>query len=511
MLKRVVICLICSTLLFFLSMCGKTNVAVSDNSQKVDVVDNSSYNLWNRIKVWSVNNNLDKDNIQKFFDGEIDSINLPPKTRITIGFEGELELEKISMSFLKENIPSNFKIYSTDSSGNINYSTLFESTQNTNEIIDAKFDKVDAAYISIEFLDEEKTCELNDFKIYGKPTYEEYFNQDTETVLSEKDEKNPLSVWRVPIKKDIYLLAQDILKGKDDLTNHEKIALFMDYTKKFKIGTNLPKPENVVKDKIGECGGFANTVAALAATQGIETRILTLGNYPINDGHVVIECKINNKWSVYDPTYGSYYTTTPENNKNPYVLSFDELKSGRGNNSDIKKNVGIPERLISKASYDFLGPEIYELANPSGVVSPLNKMYYPLSIDYNKDKEITSNEFGGAYQGISYIGAASMNNSHKWTIIGLKENKEYSFKIDGTFVGGEAQADGILDSNFNAYAAIENGTIISGENFTFNIKQNKKEWVIKFKPQSDTVKITLSHNYVGPEFHYVSLDKFTVE
>lgn len=512
MIKKLIIYLIFSTVLISFNFFYTNNAySLQESVHQVNVLNDSNYNLWKKVKVWSANNNIDVNNIQKFFNGEVTSIELPPKTSITIGFEGELELEKLNISFKEGNIPSKIKIYSTDYLGARNYCSLFETDKNINSQLEIKANKSKAAYITIQILDETNSCTLNGFNMYGKPTYPEYFNKDSEIVLDAKDEKNPLNAWRIPVKRNIYLLAEDILNGKNDLTEHEKIVAFMNYMKDYKTGLSLSSPEYVFKDKIGSCGSYTNCLVALAATQGMEARIITMANYPKNAGHVVAEIKVNGKWGVYDPTYDIYYTTTPDDTKNPYVLSLDELKSGRGKDTDVKKVIGFPERLISQMANDFASPEIYTLANPCGIVSPRNKLYYPLSIDYNLDREITSNEFGIIYQGASYIGAAGMNNSHIWTINGLEKDKEYSFKINGTFVGGELQKNGILDSDFNAYATIENGTIISGENFTFNIEENKKEWVIKFKPQSDAVKITLSHNYVGPEFHYISLDKFAVE
>lgn len=455
---------------------------------------------------------INKEDFEKFLIGETETVQVPEKSKFTLGFNGEISLEKIVIKFQADKIPANIEIYSTDYMGAINYDDLYEVKDNTkNNLVVDVGNKYKCAYVSFEILDDKGEFALSDISIYGKPTYPECLEGESEIVLEAKDGKNPLNVWIQPIRKNIYTLADEILKGKNGLTPHEKIVLFMEYMKDYKIGSNLASPENIFKDKIGECGNFSNALVALATTQNMEARIITMGNYPINDGHVVAEIKVNNKWCVYDPTYAAYYTITPEDAKNPYVLSFEELRAGRAKDKGVTRVVGFQERLTSEIAYEFLGPDIYELANPAGPIGVSKKMFYPLNIDYKRDREITKEEYGAGYQGASYIGAAGINSSHSWSISNLEPNKEYTFKILGSYVGGDLMEGNSPNPDFNAYASIENGLIIDGSKFTFNMDNGNKEWVIKFKPEDSTAKITLSHDYVGPDFHYVQLDKFSIE
>ena len=151
---------------------------------------------------------------------------------------------------------------------------------------------------------------------------------EDEILLDEYDERNPLRVYGNLICKYVELPANDILKNAEsDITDHEKVMCFMEYISDYKIGFTKSDSgdylQNVIIRKVGACGGYSNLLAALCATQEIESRLLTLGNYPENDGHAVVEIKIDGKWADYDPTYVSYYTTTPENEK---IRKFCPLK-----------------------------------------------------------------------------------------------------------------------------------------------------------------------------------------
>ncbi len=476
-------------------------------SDQINIEENQDMEEWDQFKIGSLSSNLDSEQLQKFLDGEISSIVLPSSSWFTVSFKGELRLDKINLSFLDSSSINKIEIYDTDYYGIINYKNIFSNIEKLSESIEINCDNINSSYICIKIdIENNENCELNKFTIYGQPTYLDFFGNKSNIVLNSRDDTNPLSVWRQPLTENIYKLADNILGNNKNLTDHEKVVKFMEYIKEFKIGVSTYNIEEVIKDKIGACGEYANILAALLTTQNIDSRLITLANFPENDGHVSLEVKINDKWSVYDPTYGVYYTTTPDELKNPYVLSFDELRSGRGKDADVTRIVGTPERLISQMAYNFLGPEIYELANPAGVIGPENKMFYPLYLDYIVDNEITKDEFTTAYQGISYIGAAGINNSHIWSISNLEPQKVYKLIIDMSFIGGEKYGE-----DFDAYAQINNGgSIINGKDYTFNSTNNNLTWEIEFVADLKNVEIILSHNYFGPEFHYINIDSISV-
>ena len=159
--------------------------------------------------------------------------------------------------------------------------------------------------------------------------------RDDLIVLQGTDVQNPLYPYRIPVKSCVYNLADTILgKESQSLTKHEKILRFMQYIEQFEVDvlsgyTGEEYLQVLIDEKRGQCGDYSNLLAALCATQGIETRLITLGNYPEGSGHAVIEALVNGKWAMYDPTYSLYYIRVNEDGI-AEVLSFEELRNGRG-------------------------------------------------------------------------------------------------------------------------------------------------------------------------------------
>ena len=350
-------------------------------------------------------------------------------------------------------------------------------------------------------------CTLSGISLTYTPAYPACLDEDEEEFLSATDPANPLHVYRRNIPMAVVNLAEELTAGlPENAAPHEKILAFMDYIATFHVGLNRNIPTiQTFRDAIGSCGDYSNILSALCATQGWETHIITLANYPETAGHVVAEIKVNDRWCVYDPTYGAYYTTTPEDMKTPYVLSYEELQSGRGNDADVTCIVRTEERLTSQTAYDFLGPDIYVKANPAGVIGPENPLFYPLIMDAAGDTLITSDEYTTAYQGISYLGAANMNNSHIWTLKNLTPGKEYRFVLTGRWIGGDITPQDVVETS----AALSGGALRSGASHTFsNDDPASMVWEIVFVPQRAEVTLTLTHPYRGPDFRYVSLSSF---
>lgn len=329
--------------------------------------------------------------------------------------------------------------------------------------------------------------------------------------MGERDEKNPVNVYRIPVTESFYQLADALLEGATDLTEHEKLMVFMDFISDFYYGADVDaRDELSCQSYICFCGGYSNLLAVLACTQNLPARLYTLGNYPTDTGHAVCEIYYNNAWHMYDPTYGAYYTSTPEDNLTPYVLSYEELSSGKGDSPNITCVVTTPQRLISsqrvtsEMAYGFLGPAIYEKANPKGVLDGTTPMHYPLMITYaDGGTIIDQSQFDTSRQGITFLDATSINYMQDWTIDGMIPGAQYEFVLSADFVGGEVGGD------FIANATAEHATITKNAQHTFNSNEPETmEWVIEFVAESDIVKIFLSHNYVGPDYHYIVTNSF---
>lgn len=361
-----------------------------------------------------------------------------------------------------------------------------------------------------------KTCGqarllLRQIKIYApKPDPVVESTGPDEILFSATDPGNPLHVFRLPITRTIARLSERLLQGQGDLTPHQKVVLFMDFMSDFKVGeASRADPETTVRERIGACGTFCNVLVALAKTQGIEGRIIHLGNFPEGNGHAVAELLIEGKWSVYDPTYAAYYTDTLDDQRSPNVLSFDELRKGRGDDPKVSVVVRNKERLErgKPTSYDFLGPDIYRLAQPAGQIGPENPLVFPLSLDVLVTPRVDNSEFGGKYQGARYVGAADTCVFQEWSLGSLVPGEEYEFVIVPDWLGGEILGE------FRATAGvISGGKILEGAAASFWPGQEQQEpWRIRFRADSSVARILLSHPYRGPEFHYVNMREYRIE
>ncbi len=390
----------------------------------------------------------------------------------------------------------------------------------TDEFMEYAYDNIAFPTSSIAVFDKPLLCRylkvkattdegavINSLYAKGKPVLASQILRDmreNSIVGAATDSSNPLSVYRKPMLDSYYQLAEKLLEGAGTLSPHQKMMIFMDYISDYYVG--LHRKGDILEEYIGSCGTYSNLMAALAYTQGIPARLLTLANYPENTGHAVLEVFYDKNWHLYDPLYGAYYTTSPiDEVMHPAVLGYYDLAQGRGNNADVTCVVTAPSRLIAKFSYGYLGPWIYEKANPKGVVGPGDPLIYPLKMEVtaNGSTVVTEKDFSGKYQGISYIGQAGINNAHEWMLEKLEPGEAYEFIISAKYVGGEKKEP------FLAKAASDDAKITEGAEHVF-VSGDKSSyvWEICFVPEADEAKIMLTHDYRGPELHYVMFSSF---
>lgn len=437
---------------------------------------------------------------QQFLQGQTDTLTLKTGEFVVVELNGAHWITRTEVG-LEAGGP--LEVWITDGTGSNRYraDTL---TQSGSIAYDAR---TLCSYLKLQCPETEDLVQISRLQVSGIPTlYEQVLRQlpEDKEVLGARDEENPLSIYRLPLNESVCSLADKLLNGMQDLTDHEKIMVFMQYISEWYVGLDNGLHYLALGSYIESCGGYSNVLAALAATQGLDARIVNLHNYPQNNGHTVCEIYYDGAWHIYDPTHGAFYTSTPENRVSPTVLSYEELSAGKGDSPEITCVVTAPERLTSETSYGFLGPAIYEKANPQGPIGPTQMMFFPLNMDLSTgDSRITRKEYTTAYQGISYIGAANMNTQQLWTIDGLTLGQRYQFILTAVAVGGEIGGD------FVARVAGERATIAQNAQHTFNnASPDSMEWVIEFIAQSDTVRLLLSHDYQGPDYHYITTESF---
>lgn len=437
------------------------------------------------------------DQAERFLSGQENTLNLSAGEFIVVELNGAHWVSETELTLAGD---GSVEIWITDATGTNRYQSN-ELTRSDRVIYE---ERTLCTYLKIQCPEDVDSVQIQGLMVSGIPTlYQQILRElpENTVVLDERDSKNPVSIFRIPVKECFYQLADALLAGTTNMTNHEKIMVFMDFIADFYVGIdNQSKDQLSCGSYITHCGGYSHLLAVLACTQGMQARIISLDNYPQYTGHVVCEINYDDSWHVYDPTFGAYYTDTAVNQSTPSVLSYQELNAGNGNSTDITCVITTPKRIVSDESYGFLGPSIYERAFPQGIIDGKTPQYYPLLISYSDvENKIDITQFNGAYQGIQFIGVTSINYMQNWTISQLESGKCYEFIIAASYILGETEGD------FDAIAEAKKAIIVSNEKHTFsNENPNSMEWHIEFIAQSDTVQIVLSHGYTGPNYHYIT-------
>lgn len=448
------------------------------------------------MSVYSVAGSITVEQAQAFIDGQETLLPLAEGDTIVLRLDGAYRLRDVQCTYMGGPLT----LHATDAGGAYRFGESLELSSGQTEVTQQTL----TSYIKLAA---GADAEITAFSVSGIPAlYTQIVAQMTEDpdVLDAHDPNNPVSIYLRPIKQSVYLLAEKLLNGHENLTAHEKIMVFMDYISEWNIGTDDGQTYLSLQSCTGACGEYSNILAALAVSVGIPGRLITLGNYPANDGHAVCELYHDGGWHLYDPTYGAYYTTADGQltiDKPQTVLSFEQLQQGMGDSPQVTCIVTAPWRLTGAASYSFLGPAIYEKAWPKGVVGPDKPLIYPLTYVMGDTGKLNKDSFTAAYQGISYLGAGDRNQHHDWTVTNLISGNTYSFVIQGSFVGGEIGGD------FMAYAVGTDANISAGKEHVFN-NDNPDSlcWSIEFTAEAETVHLYLTHPYAGSLWHYISLE-----
>lgn len=84
------------------------------------------------------------------------------------------------------------------------------------------------------------------------------------------------------------------------------------------------KLDNLLKNCRTSCGGYVYVFQQIANFYGIQTRTVYLFNIPLQGNHAMVEMKYGeDKWALFDPTFGTYFT--PEGKLSEIPYSLDDL------------------------------------------------------------------------------------------------------------------------------------------------------------------------------------------
>lgn len=318
--------------------------------------------------------------------------------------------------------------------------------------------------------------------------------------------------------------VSDIVNQIPGADNEKKLILINEWIyQNIKPGLTQGEatPEDVLEQRIGACGNNSVLMIAMANELGIEGRIINLWNIPsIGGGHSVVEFFYDGKWHLFDPTNGAYYTNNGVITGD--IASFEDIRK----NPDIVANhkyLPVGQRLLSNLNKEFINtgftqgpyssPLTYSKANPSGVASPDNPMFFPIVLDFKKQKSFhygsidgdssDMQKIGSYPAGLSYLGAARFgNNNHQYMLSNATVGKNYIIEI---------RWNDFNNNNLAFFADSSGGIIKEGRTWPGNNKWQKlyKIWKVKVTATKPNVILKLKHNYLT-EGNFASIDKITV-
>ncbi|MEZ5552621.1 MAG: transglutaminase domain-containing protein [Pseudomonadales bacterium] len=314
-----------------------------------------------------------------------------------------------------------------------------------------------------------------------------------EVVFSAEDSENPLHIFRIPITRRMQHLADQLAQGTDSATHF--VDRCMAYIDGFSVGiASLSTPDATALERVGACGTFTNTLLALSRCRGIRGRYVGLYNFPPGDGHTLCELHIDNRWMLFDPTTHVYFIDGDREKARP--LSYHEVHRYFLFNSPIKRIGGNHRSGIDLYS----SGEIYQTADPQGIIGPGLPMIFPLSLDTRAMPVLRKEGFGPKFQGSNFIGAASTNQQQLWTLSGLDIGGSYEFSIRPNWIGGDLAPD---DREFRLDYSLEGGLAINTPASLLDFSKLPLEnWTLRFSASQTEVRLLLTHPYRGPEFRY---------
>jgi len=136
----------------------------------------------------------------------------------------------------------------------------------------------------------------------------------------------------IPKDEDLSVL-NDVLKtifpnGTDGLSEEEKSIEILKYASNaFSLKANKGSATKMIKEGFTLCGGMASVFVMLCRAVGLPARPAAAKYMPSFSEHVVSEVFYANKWHLFDPTYGMFFYSRPDYDREGDVISFHEFLS----------------------------------------------------------------------------------------------------------------------------------------------------------------------------------------
>jgi Transglutaminase-like superfamily len=134
---------------------------------------------------------------------------------------------------------------------------------------------------------------------------------------------------QIPGDENKTLLAEvlhRILAGQSQFTDEQKSIRILRYvTSVLADKPNQGSATKILQDGFALCAGKSHVFVMLCRTAGIPGRYVGAMYVPDLGSHALAEAFYDNRWHLYDATYGLFFYSHPEYDSGGYVTSFHDL------------------------------------------------------------------------------------------------------------------------------------------------------------------------------------------
>lgn len=238
------------------------------------------------------------------------------------------------------------------------------------------------------------------------PLYQYYWNfwqkrdflADFKAFYNSSDQEPMKSNLLIGPEENLSYLDQTIKnifpEGTENLSDEAKAIEIERFVAGYmKNGSNTGSATKILQDGYAQCGGMSYVFRILNRKLKLPARYVGLFNTPGQGGHVLAEIYYNQKWHLFDPTFGVFAYSNPTYDGKGYILSMAELRQN--------PDAGYVFQVVDKP---WVGSYSQELK--SFGVKPVGKDYLPI-YDYGGFGHYWRNEiksaFPVAYGATSYV------------------------------------------------------------------------------------------------------------
>ncbi|KAA3646374.1 MAG: transglutaminase domain-containing protein [Chloroflexi bacterium] len=159
----------------------------------------------------------------------------------------------------------------------------------------------------------------------------EIWRTKANVILSQSPEPTIENLIIAPHEDQVFLQSVlDIIfpSGIDNLEDEEIAIAVMQYvTTTLELKSNQGNATKILQDGYAICGGMSVSFTSLLQLANLPTRYIGLFGLPYQGSHAVAEVYYDDKWHMFDPTFGLFYYSSAEYDQSGEIASLEELAS----------------------------------------------------------------------------------------------------------------------------------------------------------------------------------------